>query len=506
MKNILLIITTLIIAAFLISSLAFIYKYPERFSFSQSKESPFVPLKEYDVSAIKNPDRNYSAPVLPDIAPYNVNALKQSIPMLELGEISVENLDKGYPVLRSQTAQYGDMQSRLDPLAIVIRSGVVSLADVVKAVEDASLIQQNQDGGFMLHVPLIVREKGALIIHNGQTLLMNKSTGVMMPVYGQLHIVDAHILGWDMAQDQPAKYQSPNDFRPYITAWCGSKVNIGNSYLGYLGFGSPKAYGLAYSSCENDKYVAPDTSLKSGTGWIIDNEFEQLYFGFYSHQTENAIILRNKYRDNIVYGIDPHDFSKNLIIAHNDVQGAREKHGIIISRGVSDSYIFNNKTSSNTGSGIMIDRNSTKNVIAFNMATYNGGDGIAFYESPHNVSYRNSYSANKGSGVRVRNSWDVQFYKDVVNDNSQYGFEIYTEALRNRDEDRDPYRLRAGAHLIEPEIISNNAGVFKLSDFDGFKLESAKIYKVKRSLFSGDLKFFPNGYVDANDALYITKR
>ena len=101
------------------------------------------------------------------------------------------------------------------------------------------------------------------------------------------------------------------------------------------------------------------------------------------------MIKGNTYRDNIVYGIDPHDRSHGLIIAENTVFGTKKKHGIIISREVNDSWIINNESYDNKLSGVVIDRNSESNLIAYNRVHGNHADGITLYESGDNLLWGN---------------------------------------------------------------------------------------------------------------------
>src|SRR3546814_5253813 len=81
-----------------------------------------------------------------------------------------------------------------------------------------------------------------------------------------------------------------------------------------------------------------------------------MYFGFYSYEADRVALIGNEYRNNMIYGIDPHDYSRKLIIAFNSAYGAQKKHGIIGSRGVDDSYFIGNLAFGNHGTGLMLDR------------------------------------------------------------------------------------------------------------------------------------------------------
>ncbi len=464
-----------------------------------------ITLDGYKISTSLSSDvTDYKKPILPDIENYSADIIIKTMPDVTGGEIELQNLENAYPKVRSKIAFYGDLQGRLTPKAITVKSGIVNLQQISEAISDKDMISVNMDGGFILKVPLIIKPSATLIMNDGETLLMSATQGALIAILGTVNIVSSHILGWDTVQDQPSYFEKDKNFRPYIVAWCGSRLNIMNSYLGYLGYDAAKSYGLTYSSCENDKYVEKGTPLKSGTGWILNNEFENLYFGFYSYETEDAVLIGNTYKDNIVYGIDPHDRSKNLIIANNNIKNTRRKHGIILSRDVHESYVVNNVTENNRGTGIMLDRNSHNNVIAYNISQYNGHDGLSFYESPSNITYKNILYANGKSGLRVRNSWSINSIEDVINDNKTYAVELYAQTLKTRavNDKKDPYQLTAGILILKSEIIGNELGVFRLDDFNSFGLHDSNIYEVKGDLFSTPIKKIKNyNFLSSKDLL-----
>jgi poly(beta-D-mannuronate) C5 epimerase len=488
MKKILLFLSAVIFISSCIAGVWFLWKNKEHYLSSEIRSSSNY-LSNYNVSAIEaGIYERPETPDLPDVSMYTLENIKQNIPDFSKGDIQVFDLKKGYPKVRNQLAYYGDLQGRLDPLSIVVLSGVVSLSDVAEEISDPTLIEARADNTFVLHVPLMIKQDASLVIQKGETLLLSANEGVMIPILGDLYVLDATVIGWDVKQDQPAYYKKLDNFRPYFVAWCGSILNVANSYLAHLGYEAPKSYGVSYSSCKNDKYVDTGVSLSSGRGIILNNSFEGLYFGFYSYESEGLAVIGNNYKDNIIYGIDPHDRSKDLIIANNVVTGTKEKHGIIVSREVSDSYIFNNVSEGNAGTGIMMDRDSHHNVIANNIARNNGHDGLAFYESSHNISHKNLLMNNENSGMRIRNSIGIRSSQDVMNANGSHALEMYTQELDGRDIKIDPYNQKASAEVIDAEIVGNKNGVFKLENFDGFTLVAPHIYEAPQTLFSGNLK------------------
>lgn len=473
-------------------------------------------LKDYNLSSLEEGQNlRIKSPDLPDISPYTVSAIRKKIPDIKQGSVYAENLETGYRKMRGSLAFFGEKQNRLDPLSIVISEGVYDLEEILKEINDPSLINKSDNGVYTLHVPLSIRPNASLVINRDDVLLLSVNTGALISNFGDVFIYKAEVKGWNTEKDEPAFFDSMDEFRPHITTWCGSKLYIAESEISHLGYQASKSYGVSYTSCTDTLYRDTYAHLPGGTGWIVDSKFYDIYFGFYSYEANDVAIVRNEYHDNIVYAIDPHDRSRNLIIAENLTRGAKQKHGIIVSREVADSYIFRNIAEENNGSGIMIDRNSHNNIVAYNISRNNKQDGLTFYESPNNISYKNTLVGNNGSGMRIRNSWNIISEKDVINYNGT-GVQLYSLYLTPergatyRDLDLDPYVQKAGGSIVDAEIVGNKKTDFMLEDFDDFKIVNPRLYKSPRYIFSGDLKHsdaFVNDYLhDAEGGLYISSK
>ena len=495
MKNLLLFLLAVLGGSTLLAAAYFGWNYRQHYGDWAEETDISAILQLYDIDTFPaEAAPRLAPPELPNITPYTVRAVQDKIPEIKPGYVLVQNLEDGYRKLRGQLAFFGDLQERLDPLSIVIEEGAYDLESLVKEVADDTLIEKREDDVYVLYVPLSVRADASLIINEGQTLLLSINRGGLLSSFGDIFIFKATVKAWDTENDQPAAFENLETFRPYITAWCGSNIHMAGSKLAHLGYQASKSYGISYTSCTDTLYRQDYAHLPGGTGWLIDNVFEDIYFGFYSYEADNVVIIGNLYQDNIVYAIDPHDRSKNLIIAHNTTRGSKEKHGIIVSREVSQSYIFKNLVEENEGSGIMIDRNSHDNVIAYNISQRNKQDGMTFYESPNNISYQNTLIYNNKNGMRIRNSWGIVSQDDIINFNNSSGIELYSLYLTPergatyRDLELDPYTQKAGITFITPEMVGNRISNFKLEKFDEFRLLSPKLYQVPSTIFSGDVK------------------
>jgi poly(beta-D-mannuronate) C5 epimerase len=115
------------------------------------------------------------------------------------------------------------------------------------------------------------------------------------------------------------------------------------------------------------------------------------------------------------------------VIAGNTAIGTQRRHGIVVSRGVSDSWILENRAVGNAGTGIVLDAASTDNVVAFNLVGANRGDGLSLFESSRNLLWGNLAVANAKSGLRVRNAGAVEVHRNVFVGNGYDGIEAYAK-------------------------------------------------------------------------------
>lgn len=517
MKNIIRYLLLVFSFAALLALAYFVWTYRQHYGVEQNKSDISKILEKYNITPMEAGSvQRVEEPKLPDIAGYTVETVKAMLPEAKPGRVSVENLEDGYVRMRSHLAFFGDLQGRLDPLSIVVSEGVYDLETLVKEIDDDSLIKKRQNGIYVLYVPLSIESEASLVLKDGDVLFLSDTTGALISNFGNLYMIGAEVKGWSTKEDGPATLVADDEFRPHMTTWCGSKLYIAKSKISHLGYHASKSYGVSYTSCSDTLYRDDYAELPGGTGWIIESIFEDNYFGFYSYEADDVVILGNIYDGNIVYGIDPHDRSKNLIIAYNTVKNTQQKHGIITSRDVSDSFIFKNTVEDNTGSGIMLDRNSADNIIAYNISQRNKGDGLAFYESGDNISYGNLLNSNGRNGMSVRNSLNINSQNDTINFNQGAGAHIYTLDLtsnqdgKKRDITYDPYEQKAGSVITDVEMVGNEKSQFKLSDIESFKINNPRFYQSPPHIFTGDFKgidaFYMQDVLNPQTGLEIKKK
>lgn len=431
-------------------------------------------------------------PELPDISRFSLESVRAALPPVkaEEGAVGVELLEKTYRKAVKHIPFLGERQQRLDPLAIVISRGVYDLPTLMQAVDNPAYIEAGPDGIYIIRLPIIIQAGAALRMDNYVHVRLAGNQAAFIANFGSLAIVDATVEGWDEVAGHPTHFAADKEFRPYIVSWCNAQMTLAGSHFSHLGYFDSKSYGITYTSCSDTLYADDYPDAPGATGLVLQNIFEDIYYGFYSYESSNINILHNRYIDNVIYGIDPHDRSKNLIIANNHISGSKKKHGIIISRDVDDSYIFGNISEDNAGSGLMLDRQCSNNVIRKNIFRRNKGDGMAFYESPNNISYENIVAENGGQGIRIRNSDDIKISHDVIPGNARGGVQLYTASLSdtNRNIAIDPYTQSASASILDTEMAGNRGSDITLNHATRLDLARIRRFNTPDDFLAGDLK------------------
>ena len=411
---------------------------------------------------------------LPDVSRFTVDAVRRMVPVAGGGTARItaasklDLLDEAFRGDRGRDLRR--RQGTDNARVIVVEDGVLSLDQVVEQLDELG-VARNDDGVVTVRLPLVVMPAACLVVDGKRTPTLRLSTdrGVFLANAGRLFVVDALVTSWSEAAAKPTTFVRKEDFRPFISSYIRSETYVAASTIQHLGFAAPTAYGFSLSSHPERNRGRPSQDWP--TGVLVGNEFRGLFYGFYSFEAREVAIVDNRYVDNIVYGIDPHDRSTRLLIARNTATGTVEKHGIIGSRGVSHSFIVDNVAHDNAGSGIMLDRQCSHNVVAGNKV-YQNEQGVAIYESPANVVCDNLIAFNTKSGVRVRNSVDVDVRGNTIVGHADYALEVYSKRLDDHDKRvarGDTYDARVEVAFYQNRV-KGNRGLAKATDLHRLRL------------------------------------
>ena len=417
--------------------------------------------KTYTVSSAPIAPLELATPTLPDLKGYTAEAVAAKIVRSKPGKISVrrmmqENALKDFIGGDNKMAEWVVRQHGI-PQAIFVDDGYMNLKDLAKKLP--KYIIESSPGVYLAKIPIVVGQKGILEIDKQtQELRLSQEGGAFLVNDGHMFIRDTKVTGWREKENGPATFRSPKEFRPFLLAWGGTETYIVNTKMASFGYSNSKSYGVSISQYTPN--MAKVLKRPEPTGWIIGSEFSDMWYGFYCYETRDFVVKGNTYKDNIVYGIDPHDRSHRLIIADNTVYGTKKKHGIIISREVNDSFIFNNRSYDNKLSGLVIDRNSVNNLIAYNEIYKNHTDGITLYESADNLLWGNKVISNRRHGIRIRNSVNIRLYENVSMANGLTGLYGHIKDLSDTDRDikLDPFDAEVSLIVVGGELAANGSG------------------------------------------------
>lgn len=436
----------------------------------QAAETPYR-LEVHDGASLQR-----AVPESPDLSRFTVAAIEQKLAALPAkpARVTVARIFKEVALgdfTDAGRAREWVQRQRSHPSAIFISGGRATLADIYRQLANPDWFDQVAEGVYIARLPIVIRPDATLLVRDN-TLRLSTDRGAFLINDGHLFLLGSEVAGWNESTRQPMFYRQESEFRPFIVGWGGSETYAAGSRFFSLGYEQSKSYGMSFTQYMDTE----QRSLKRAppTGWLLESVFEDMYFGFYCYEAEDVVLLRNTFRNNIVYGIDPHDRSSRLLIADNTVVGTRKKHGIIVSREVSDSWIIRNHSHDNALSGIVLDRNSERNLIAWNDTHHNGGDGITLYESADNVIWENQVYANGRNGVRVRNSQGTALYFNRIRFNSSWGVNGQVKLLPDDDRDfeMDPYQPAVSLTLVGGELQGNGSGPVFMDDPHYMHLQS----------------------------------
>ncbi|UVE16854.1 mannuronan 5-epimerase AlgG [Pseudomonas sp. LS44] len=415
--------------------------------------------KTYTVNSAPIKPLYLAKPKLPDLSGYTAEAVNAKLDRSKRGTVTVRRMLqqdalKEFVGGNNRLAEWVKRQQSM-PQAIFVEGGYVNLSELAKKLPK-QYFSETAEGVYLARLPIVVGHDATLHV-DAQTreLRLSQERGAFLINDGKLFITDSKLSAWREADNGPATLRDPKEFRPFLLSWGGTETYIVNSTVTSLGYDESKSYGLSISQYTPN--MSKQMGRKEPTGWLLGSDFIDMWYGFYCYEAQDIVVKGNTYRDNIIYGIDPHDRSHRLIIAENTVYGTKKKHGIIVSREVNDSWIFNNKSYDNKLSGIVIDRNSVNNLVAYNDVHGNQSDGITIYESSNNLLWGNRVVDNARHGIRLRNSVNIRLYENLAAHNKLVGVYGHTKDLSDTDRniDLDPFDTKVSMIVVGGQLAGN---------------------------------------------------
>jgi parallel beta-helix repeat protein len=318
---------------------------------------------------------------------------------------------------------------------------IPDLANRLTALGQPNLLIDQGNGDWLLNASVIISPTARLEVKASPSVdtlrlssMPSKYITMTATMGGHLLLDGVSLLAWDSSIGKPDEVTT--DGRSYLLAFEGGRLDIiNNSDVGYLGWKAGEGSGLSWRKRSN-----PADPTTGATGLIENSVIHHNYFGMYSYEAYGIKILHSTFRDNLSYGIDPHDYSYEFEVAYNKVYN-NGNHGIIFSRLCERNLIHHNEVYNNKLHGIMLDRGTDNNQIYANLV-YNNGDGIAIFQSSNNI-IRDNILRNNRRGIRINATYDLGdvydgisknnlIYNNVIEDSLEHGIYLYARADQNR--------------------------------------------------------------------------
>ncbi len=337
--------------------------------------------------------------------------------------------------------------------AIVIERGTYRLEEIALAVDRLDLLACAALA-CSLAAPLVVAP-GATLVIDGRSLRLLQDAGALISAAGDLWVSDAEIIGWNAGDDAPAETdRAGRRFRPWIAGLEANRTVIRRSRLAHLGYDGNSTQGLAFTDAEREPPAGrPEVDL-------VGNQIEDLWFGFFTWNAEGVRVLRNTVEGSHVYGLDPHDATRDMLIAENFVRDTRDSHGIVMSREIHDTVVTRNRSIDNGGAGFFLDKGSWNVTFAANESFDNGTDGIVVYESRDVRILDNHVAGNGRAGIRVRAAADIAIENNIVHHNAGPGIFVYdwSHASRPPDSEDATHMLPVSVAITGNRLSDNQSG------------------------------------------------
>jgi parallel beta-helix repeat protein len=327
------------------------------------------------------------------------------------------------------------------------------LTDIYNQLKNPDVLNKDpqQQGVWLLNANITIDKGSTLTIDPTDTtwlkiLADGKTLAYGIHVVGSLKIDSVRLTSWNPQTNYYAISTGSRESSGPATAACGSTcpieikdklthhgaprgyirieyrstgtTNITNSYIGYIGYEA--GWGK----------MTPGLQYNAGHGSVIrNNEFDHLYFGFYSVNVGYMTIENNIIHDSGHYGIDPHTGTHDMLIRNNTVYN-NNGTAIICSLNCYNITFENNNVYNNHGAGITFSRNTT-NSVARNNYVHNQLFPIEISSSYNNAVYNNTISNTNTTGIYViGDASGNKIYNNTIM-NAESGLDIRKTATNN---------------------------------------------------------------------------
>lgn len=271
---------------------------------------------------------------------------------------------------------------------------------------------------------------------------------------GEISMKGTKVTSWDEGSGTFDTAFDDGSGRSFLLAKNGrpdvplTRMDVWQSELAYLGYSAAEAYGVSWRV-----YKGGEGGPEGVTGTIQGSKFHHNFYGAYTYSAAGMVWRENEFYENIGYGLDPHDDSRDFLVEDNAFY-ANGSHGLIFSVRCVGNVIRNNRAYDNGRNGIMLDADSNGNLVEGN-EVYGNRSGIVIQASDGNFIVRNDIHDND-IGIRIDSSDTVQHSRanvirsNVIRASDSYAVYSYPLASSNQWEDNQVYDNGVDSLYVAP--------------------------------------------------------
>ncbi len=358
--------------------------------------------------------------------------------------------------------------------------------DVSSGITDKSILRNEGDDDYVLDADVLVTDGSTFGMCSCDIRWLKILGDNHMTVHGRIEFEGIKITSWDLDSASVVQQDSEGSVtRPWIVFEDSEGGFIRGSEFAYLGYETQLVGrgGIAL-------YSTHDLEL-------MDSEFHNMWFAFYSDGSFNIKIDDNEYRNNGLYALDPHTGTHAMQITNNNVHH-NAGFGIICSLDCYDILIESNEVNNNGNAGIMLSRNTHDSIIRDNYVhDQPGDDGIFVSQSPNNMIVDNILTNNlRGISVKTVTSTGNIFEGNIIS-KVDYGLVIATANDGNiaRDNSFDDislseYYLTDGAELVIEEQEFAETRISGGSDKNTIMIQNSGRLAIDDEMFDTGIRTF----------------
>ena len=329
-----------------------------------------------------------------------------------------------------------------------------NLSGIYKDINNRKILQKNPNGVWVLNASIVVNPQSKITINNSDTSWLkitnkNATEPNYISILGSAQIDHIKITSWNPSLNDTIKQNVDGSSpRPYIMAIKAvGNVDISNSEVAFLGYNLYPSNGLVYE--------------RGGNGSnIINNNFHNMWDGFYSNHVGFVTIKNNTYHDNLRNGVDTesgsHDFNIIGNLAYNN-----NAIGITCSENCYNILFDSNTLHNNNIAGLMFSLQANNSIAKKNFV-YNEKVGISLYSSSNNAVYNNLLRFNNIDIFVGGNSTDNRIYNNTLMD-SNIGLNFADNPKNNQLENNPVNNITTSIHSSNNQL--ENVGSYEKLQF-----------------------------------------